>query len=81
LNHDDEGMTGHTAWLTIGKYGDLTGLELRTHPHQVRHACGLALADQGADTRLIQDYVGHRDIRHTVIYGATNPARFERLWR
>ncbi len=44
-------------------------------------ACGFALADQGADPRLIQDYLGHRDIRHTVIYTATNPAKFERLWR
>ncbi len=70
-----------TAWLTIRKYGDLAGLELPTHPHQLRHACGFAQADQGADTRLIQDYLGHRDIRHTVIYTATNPARFERLWR
>lgn len=70
-----------TAWLTIRKYGDLAGLALPAHPHQLRHACGFALADQGADTRLIQDYLGHRDIRHTVIYTATNPARFERLWR
>ncbi|WP_306672522.1 MULTISPECIES: hypothetical protein [Acidithiobacillus] len=23
-----------------------------------RHACGFALADQGADTRIIQDYWG-----------------------
>src|SRR5271157_5038424 len=32
----------------------------------LRHACGFALADQGADTRLIQDYLGHRNIQHTV---------------
>jgi type 1 fimbriae regulatory protein FimB len=51
------------------------------HPHMLRHACGFALADQGADTRLIQDYLGHRKIEHTVKYTATNPARFERLWR
>ena len=44
-------------------------------------ACGFALADQGADTRLIQDYLGHRNIQHTVRYTATNPARFEKLWR
>jgi type 1 fimbriae regulatory protein FimB len=69
------------VWLAIRKYGELAGLELSAHPHQLRHACGFALADQGADTRLIQDYLGHRDIRHTVIYTATNPARFERLWR
>jgi len=74
-------LNRRTAWLAIRKYGDLAGLELPAHPHQLRHACGFALADQGADTRLIQDYLGHRDIRHTVIYTATNPARFERLWR
>jgi type 1 fimbriae regulatory protein FimB len=47
----------------------------------LRHACGFALADQGADTRLIQAYLGHQNIQHTVKYTATNPARFERLWR
>ena len=51
------------------------------HGLRVSEACGFALADQGADTRLIQDYLGHRNIQHTVRYTATNPARFERLWR
>jgi type 1 fimbriae regulatory protein FimB len=58
-----------------------TSLSLIAHPHMLRHACGFALADQGADTRLIQDYLGHRNIQHTVKYTATNPARFQRLWR
>jgi hypothetical protein len=56
-------------------------LPLLAHPHMLRHACGFALADSGADTRLIQDFLGHRNIQHTVKYTATNPARFERLWR
>jgi type 1 fimbriae regulatory protein FimB len=47
----------------------------------LRRASGFALTDQGADTRLIQDYLGHRIIQHTVRYTATNPARFEKLWR
>lgn len=70
-----------TAWLAIRTCGERAGLPLPAHPHMLRHACGFALADQGADTRLIQDYLGHRNIQHTVIYTATNPARFERLWR
>jgi type 1 fimbriae regulatory protein FimB len=74
-------LSRKTAWLAISNYGKLANIALHAHPHQLRHACGFALADQGADTRLIQDYLGHRDIRHTVIYTATNPARFERLWR
>ncbi|ECP2985659.1 tyrosine-type recombinase/integrase, partial [Salmonella enterica] len=36
---------------------------------------GYALADNGADTRLIQDYLGHRNIRHTVRYTASNAAQ------
>jgi len=70
-----------TAWVLIRDYGEAAELALPAHPHMLRHACGYALADQGADTRLIQDYLGHRNIQHTGQYTATNPARFERLWR
>ena len=70
-----------TAWLAVRTYGRLADLPIEAHPHMLRRACGFALADQGADTRLIQDYLGHRNIQHTVMYTATNPARFERLWR
>lgn len=74
-------LNRRTAWSAIRRYGELAGLPLEAHPHMLRHACGYALADQGADTRLIQDYLGHRNIQHTVCYTATNAARFERLWR
>jgi type 1 fimbriae regulatory protein FimB len=74
-------LSRKTAWKMIRHYGEVAGLPIDAHPHMLRHACGFALADQGADTRLIQDYLGHRNIQHTVMYTATNPARFERLWR
>jgi type 1 fimbriae regulatory protein FimB len=74
-------LSRKTAWLFIKHYGELADLEIAAHPHMLRHACGFSLADQGADTRLIQDYLGHRNIQHTVRYTATNPARFEKLWR
>ena len=51
------------------------------HPHTLRHSCGFALADKGHDLRLIQDYLGHRDPRHTVRYTRTAGRRFEGLWR
>jgi type 1 fimbriae regulatory protein FimB len=69
-----------TVNLLLQKYGN-AALPLHAHPHMLRHACGYALADQGADTRLIQDWLGHRSIQHTVKYTASNPARFERLWQ
>jgi len=67
--------------LMLHKFGEKARLPVAVHPHMLRHACGLALADQGADTRLIQHYLGHRNIQHTVRYTATNPARFQKLWR
>jgi len=70
-----------TVNLLLKTYSVAAYLPLIAHPHMLRHACGFALADQGADTRLIQDFLGHRNIQHTVKYTATNPARFEKLWR
>ena len=56
-------------------YGEAAGLALPAHPHMLRHAYGFALADQDADTQLIQDYLVHRNIQHTVMYTATDPAQ------
>ena len=53
---------------------------LEIHPHMLRHSCGFALANMGIDTRLIQDYLGHRNIRHTVWYTASNAGRFYGIW-
>ena len=74
-------LSRKTVWAAICTYGKKAELSVPAHPHMLRHACGFALADQGADTRLIQDFLGHRNIQHTVVYTATNPARFEKLWR
>lgn len=38
--------------------GPAPALQDDSHPRMLHHACGFALADQGADTRLIQDYLG-----------------------
>jgi type 1 fimbriae regulatory protein FimB len=50
------------------------------HPHMLRHSCGFSLANRGYDLRLIQDYLGHRDPRHTAHYTRVAGYRFEGLW-
>ena len=57
------------------------GLELKVHPHMLRHACGFALANKGHDTRSLQAYLGHRNIQHTVRYTELSPARFRDFWK
>ena len=64
----------------IARAGELAGLPILVHPHQLRHACGYYLAAQGHDTRAIQDYLGHKNIHHTVRYTQMSPQRFESFW-
>jgi type 1 fimbriae regulatory protein FimB len=67
--------------VLIQKYATAAGLSaLEVHPHMLRHSCGYNLANRGADTRLIQDYLGHRQIQHTVKYTELSSRRFEQLF-
>ena len=47
----------------------------------LRHAAGYKLAGDGHDTRSIQDYLGHKNIQHTVRYTELSPTRFKDFWR
>ena len=74
-------LSRFTVCVLIKKYGAAAGLgNLEIHPHMLRHACGYSLANRGADTRLIQDYLGHKNITHTVRYTKLAPGRFTRLF-
>ncbi len=64
----------------IARAGKLADIPFKVHPHQLRHACGYYLAAQGHDTRAIQDYLGQKNIHHTVRYTQMSPQRFENFW-
>ncbi|CAK9883721.1 MAG: Tyrosine recombinase XerD [Candidatus Erwinia impunctatus] len=73
-------LSRQQAYRIIHNAGKRALLPTNAHPHMLRHACGYELAERGMDTRLIQDYLGHRNIRHTVRYTASNAARFIGIW-
>ena len=51
------------------------------HPHQLRHTCGHLLADAGHDTRRLQLWLGHSDIKHTARYSELSAKPFKDFWR
>ena len=55
-------------------------LPFHVHPHMLRHSCGYALAEKNTHIRLIQDFLGHKQIQHTVRYTQVNASRFEGMW-
>jgi integrase len=64
----------------IERAAAIARLELKVHPHMLRHACGFALANAGHDTPAVQAYLGHRNIQHTVRYTELAPERFKAFW-
>jgi type 1 fimbriae regulatory protein FimB len=74
-------LSTRTIRHIIARAGLLANISEPVHPHQLRHACGYYLASAGHDTRAIQDYLGHKNIHHTVRYTQMSPNRFETFWR
>ena len=65
----------------LARTGAAAGFGFGIHPHMLRHACGYKLANDGQDTRAIQDYLGHRNIQHTVNYTQLKVDRFMQFWK
>jgi site-specific recombinase XerD len=73
-------LTERGVYYLVRAAGENAGLP-DVHPHTLRHSCGYYLADRGTDLRTMQDYLGHRDPRHTVHYTRVAGRRFEGLWK
>ena len=73
-------MTRQAVNYLIGIAGKSAGLK-NVHPHMLRHSCGYYLANIGTDLRTMQDYLGHRDPKHTIHYTRIAGRRFEGLWK
>ena len=63
-------LTRQAVNYIIGQAGDRAGLG-NVWPHMLRHSAGFALSNRGHDFRLLQDFMGHRDPRHTARYTRT----------
>ena len=79
LSERNQPLTRQTVSYIVRCSAERAGLE-NVHPHTLRHSCGFYLANQGYDLRLIQDYLGHRDPKHTVHYTRVAGVRFEGIW-
>jgi type 1 fimbriae regulatory protein FimB/type 1 fimbriae regulatory protein FimE len=74
-------LTARGVQLMVERLAVRAGLgSLNVHPHMFRHSCGYYLAERGQDLRVIQAYLGHANIRHTVRYTHLSARKFQRLW-
>ena len=80
LSERQTALTRQAVNYLVAEAGRRAGLG-HVYPHMLRHSTGYYLADHGTDTRTVQDYLGHRDPKHTTRYTRISGKRFEGLWR
>ena len=81
LSERRQPMTRQSVNYITRTAGQRANLSTPVNPHMLRHSCGFYLANKGYDLRLIQDYLGHRDPKHTAHYTRVASHRFENLWK
>ncbi|MCG2808965.1 MAG: tyrosine-type recombinase/integrase [Candidatus Portnoybacteria bacterium] len=61
-------LTDRSIERSIKKYALKAGLSVDTTPHTIRHSFATDLLEKGVDLRMIQEFLGHRNIATTQIY-------------
>jgi len=72
-------MTRQAFWQRIRRYARRAGLKAKVTPHTLRHAFATHLLNRGADLRVVQLLLGHRDLSTTQIYTHVAAARLAEL--
>lgn len=68
LNNHGKKMTRQGVFKMIKKRTQETGIKKDVSPHTLRHSIATHMLENGADLRIIQEFLGHESIGTTQIY-------------
>ncbi len=61
-------VSDKVVWWLCRQAARAAGIKKDVHPHTLRHSYATHLLEAGAELVTIQTLLGHRDLRHTIIY-------------
>jgi site-specific recombinase XerD len=67
-DNDSRRLTNRAIEDIVKKYVKIAGLPVMATPHTLRHSFATDLLSHGVDLRLVQEFLGHRNIATTQIY-------------
>ena len=73
-------MTAAGFRKLLTRVAECSSISFSVHPHMLRHACGYKLVNDGHDVRMIQQYLGYKNIQHTVRYTTLSADCFKEFW-
>lgn len=74
-------LTARSIERIVKKYSTLANVPFFTTPHTLRHSYATDLLNQGVDLRIIQEFLGHKNIATTQIYTHVTNKRLRDLHR
>lgn len=79
LSKSGRRLSRMTIWSVVRRAALRAGVSGRVHPHTLRHSFATHLLAGGADLRVVQELLGHSDIRTTEIYTSVDRTRLSEV--
>jgi site-specific recombinase XerD len=74
-------LTARAIESLVKKYALLAGCPITTTPHVLRHSFATDLLNKGVDIRIVQEFLGHRNIATTQIYTHVTKPQLKEIHR
>jgi integrase/recombinase XerD len=78
LSRTGQPITRIVVWQIVTKYARRAGLA-NVHPHTLRHSFATHMLAGGADLRVVQELLGHSNIKTTQVYTHVDRSRLKHV--